>query len=183
MGLNILIIGECGVGKTHVMKSIIKELNLTEEGKVGTLNYLVGGNYILTGKYVGEVFDGSDKLSMSVMLSLKEFLSINTGKIIFYEGDRFMNKNFIKAAKPFIIKILGNGNEGRIKRGSDQSGRHLSSVSTRVSNITPALELKSSSVCFEVLNGCISLSNTAEGFLSELNKAKLEHKTNQQSLF
>ena len=44
-----------------------------------------------------------------------------------------------------IIKIDGDGKEGRLKRQSTQSERHLKSIATRVSNIKADIVCESSS--------------------------------------
>jgi len=183
MGLNILIIGNCGVGKTHIIKKIIEHLNLTKSNRVGLLNYHENENYIVTGKYDGGIFEGSDRLSMSVMTSLDEFMEVNKDKIIFYEGDRFMNSNFIKKAQPFIVKVLGNGAEGREKRGSNQTKRHLSSIATRVNNIESNLDLKDSQLCIEVLTDCLWTSNNATELKGALDYKATKYEKDQKSLF
>lgn len=132
---NILITGCCGTGKTWVMKELIKNLNCKKKVKLGTIEYRSNGNVNILGKYTGETFDGSDRLSMAVMKDLEPYLNYNKGKQTIAEGDRFTNKNFIQRTNPFIICIKGNGMEGRIKRGSNQSERHLKAIETRVRNI------------------------------------------------
>ena len=62
MAINILITGNCGVGKTYVLKTLIQSLKLTKQNRIGLLNFLECSKYIITGKYVDDVFDGSDKL-------------------------------------------------------------------------------------------------------------------------
>tara|TARA_R110001632_G_scaffold140562_1_gene256566 strand:+ start:1520 stop:2068 length:549 start_codon:yes stop_codon:yes gene_type:complete len=132
--INILIIGDCGVGKTYTMQQLIKNFNCKTKERIGLINYNTNGFMNVTGRYDGSTFQGSDKLSMSVMTTLNDFLSQTNGVNI-YEGDRFMNKNFIAAAKPYIIKINGNGIKGRSLRGSNQTQRQIKSIQTRVSNI------------------------------------------------
>mgnify|MGYP003669281031 CR=1 FL=1 len=143
MGLNILIIGNCGVGKTHVLKKLIESLSVKKENRIGLLNYLENENYIITGKYVDHTFDGSDKLAMNVMSSLDEFLNTN----------------------------------------SNQTQRHLKSIQTRVSNINTDIELNNSNVCISVLMHCILHSKNTEQLNQNLNKQKLIHVKQQQSLF
>lgn len=132
---NILVTGCCGTGKTWVMKELIKKLNCKKKVKLGTIEYTTNGSINILGKYTGEIFDGSDRLSMAVMKDLEPYLNYNKGKQTIAEGDRFTNKNFIQRTKPFIIRIKGNGMDGRIKRGSNQSERHLKAIETRVRNI------------------------------------------------
>ncbi len=77
MGLNILIIGNCGVGKTYTIKRIISRLKLIKEERVGLINSIENENYCVAGRYDGSTFEGSDKLSMSMMTSLDDFLLSN----------------------------------------------------------------------------------------------------------
>ena len=119
-----LIVGECGVGKTWVMKQMLKE---TTPLKLGLFRFHESNDIIVVGKYDGSTFEGSDKLSMAVMKDLDlmlKYIKVRKKHAIF-EGDRFMNQNFISKAKPYIIKINGDGKEGRKKRGSNQTERQL----------------------------------------------------------
>tara|TARA_A100000171_G_C2048270_1_gene103889 strand:+ start:89 stop:643 length:555 start_codon:yes stop_codon:yes gene_type:complete len=159
MSLNILIIGNCGVGKTYILKNLIKYLHISKANNVGLIHYLENNKYIFTGKYINSIFDGSDKLAMNVMVSLDDFLNKNPNKIIFYEGDRFSNNNFIKKTKPFIIKILGNGEKGRSIRGSSQSKRQIKSIQTRVNNIESAIDYENAYECLTALKNIIIKSN------------------------
>jgi len=183
MGINILLIGNCGVGKTHVMQTLIKSLHTKTEKKIGLLHYLQNDPYIITGRYMNDLFDGSDKLAMNVMSSLDEFLIATRGKIVLYEGDRFMNSSFIKKAQPYIIKILGDGKKGREKRNSQQTARHLKSIQTRVNNINPNLELINSNVCISVILFCILHATGIEDLKQHLLKQERIHKKQQHSLF
>jgi hypothetical protein len=72
---------------------------------------------------------------MSVITDLDGFLELNQGKVIIMEGDRFTNRRALESAEPTIIKIMGDGLAGRVKRGSNQSERQLKSITTRVGNI------------------------------------------------
>ncbi|QDP50514.1 MAG: hypothetical protein Unbinned92contig1002_11 [Prokaryotic dsDNA virus sp.] len=183
MAVNILIVGNCGVGKTYVVKKLINSLQVAKASNVGLLRYLHNQQYIITGSYVGGMFDGSDKLAMNVMSSLDEFLQKNNNHVIFYEGDRFTNSTFIKKAKPFIIKILGDGKEGREQRNSQQTARHLKSIQTRVNNINAHLELKNSNVCLSVILHCLMHSSSHEELQQQFNKQKEIHTKQQTSLF
>jgi hypothetical protein len=135
--MNILIVGNCGVGKTWVMKQLVSDIQKKfVKKKIGKFVFEECEDYIVIGNYDGSTFEGSDKLSMSIMTDYEMiFEFLEKGKLIFYEGDRFSNSKFINQAKPLIIKILGDGLEGRITRGSNQTERHLKSIRTRISNI------------------------------------------------
>lgn len=144
MLLNVLLIGKTGVGKTWVMQSLIKHYKAEKRLKIGKFylhsNWQVG----IVGKYDGDIFQGSDKLSMSVLTDLDLFLRLTKNLIIVAEGDRFTNRTYINATNPYIIKILGDGAEGRASRGSTQSDRHIKAISTRIDNINANLEVNNS---------------------------------------
>lgn len=156
--INILIIGNCGVGKTYVMQSLIKSYKCDQALNVDLLHYRSNGFLHITGKYDGGIFQGSDKLSMSVMTSLDKYLQEVKGVSIF-EGDRFMNSNFIAKAKPYIIKVKGNGNQGRKIRGSSQSVRQVKSIQTRVGNINYDFSFEDSYLLKKYLQSLLSVSN------------------------
>lgn len=159
MGKKFLIIGNCGVGKTWVMRKLIEKLQLTEKSKVGLLHYLVNENNIVTGVYEGGVFDGSDKLSMAVMRDVQKFVAENQNKNIFFEGDRFTNSNFIKQVEPIILKIRGDGSNGRATRGSFQSATHVKSIATRVTNIEYDYAFFDSQECYNFIEGFLGGNN------------------------
>jgi len=144
----ILIIGECGVGKTWVMKNFIKG---SKGYKLGLYYFNETEKHIVVGKYDNSTFEGSDRLSMAVMKDLDKMLGYikKVNKIAIFEGDRFMNQNFINKANPLIIKIKGDGKEGRIKRGSQQTERQLKTIRTRVGNINFNKEVENSNECLK----------------------------------
>lgn len=133
--MNILLIGATGTGKTWVMKQLIGDR--ATPFNAGLIRGLDQAGTLYLGVYDGSVFEGSDKLAMNVsrdfdlLKKLQEALDFN----IVCEGDRFMNSKFIKMFSPYIIKIDGNGAEGRRKRGTLQSERQIKSIQTRVNNI------------------------------------------------
>jgi GTPase SAR1 family protein len=135
MAQNVLLIGSAGVGKTWVMKSLINKFKCERRQKYGKFYFHLSDNLVVVGKYDGTTFEGSDRLSMSVITDLDGFLSITENKVVILEGDRFTNSKVIAKANPIIVKILGDGLAGRLKRGSNQTERHLKSIATRVSNI------------------------------------------------
>lgn len=92
---------------------------------------------IVLGKYTGATFDGGDALSMAVMKDINIVKPFLQGKIVFAEGDRFTNGTFIKEFNPYIIRLYGSGAEGREKRGTEQTARHIKAIASRVNNIQP----------------------------------------------
>lgn len=132
--MNLLIIGQCGVGKTWVMKQLLADYKLLP-GKIGKFKFHYNDDIVLIGVYDGSTFEGSDRLSMSLNTDLDNFLLWSKNKSVICEGDRFTNSTFIKKSNPIIFKIEGDGEAGRKIRGSKQTERHLKSIATRVSNI------------------------------------------------
>lgn len=182
--MNILIIGNCGVGKTYLMQQIKKQFDCSQNKNVELLHYVTNEhayneNVInIAGKFDGSTFQGTDRLSMSVMTSLPTYLQTVKG-INIYEGDRFTNGKFIAKAKPFIIKIKGDGKLGRESRGSTQSDRQIKSISTRVSNIKADAELDDSKIAEVVLLDILSRKD----YKTALEQLKDVYKPTQRSLF
>lgn len=151
----IILLGMCGTGETWVMEQLIQYYVLSHRKKLGKIYYHTDNRIIAVGKYDGSMYQGSDKLSMSVMTDVDAFIQNSAGKIIVAEGDRFTNGKFIAKANPLIIKITDDGLVGRMKRGSKQSDRHLKSIQTRVNNIKPNHEVINSTEALELIKNLI----------------------------
>lgn len=153
--MNILIVGECGVGKTWVMTQLLAE---TKGYKLGKINFHQSASAIVVGKYDGSVFQGSDKLSMTAITDYSKIsnraLKYNIPAV--WEGDRFTNSTFIEGAKPIIVRIAGDGSGGRMKRGSQQSERQIKAIRTRVSKLEPTHEVENSTECLALINNIIN---------------------------
>ena len=147
--MNFLIIGNCGVGKTWVLKQLLT--NEDKKYKLGKINFHENNRYIIVGKYIGDIFDGSDKLSMSAITDVEKITKYANGKTIIWEGDRFMNSTFIKKINPIVLKILGSGKEGREKRGSKQTHRQIKTIETRVNNQTAHKFFSNSNECLQYI--------------------------------
>jgi hypothetical protein len=153
-----LIIGNCGVGKTYVLRKLLSNMPENKPQKLGQVFFHEAGDVGILGKYVGGVFDGSDRLSMSVAADfpkLHRYAKANHVTLI-GEGDRFMNKTFIGLFAPVVLHIQGTGEEGRARRGSAQTERQLKSIATRVSNIQAHYKFKDSEACYQFLKQAIS---------------------------
>jgi len=148
----VLLIGGCGSGKTWVMQELIKTLKLTVRASFGMVSYIRDSKIMVLGKYDGSTFQGSDRLSMAVMRDVPEFVEeFKAYKFCVCEGDRFTNKPFIEATKPYIIKITDDGSAGRKKRGSSQTERQIQSIATRIANIDADVEVKDSSAALKII--------------------------------
>jgi hypothetical protein len=149
----ILLIGNCGSGKTWCMINLIKKLELNTKARIGKVIFQTDGSVSVLGNYEGSTFQGSDKLSMSVMTDfaiLRKMQRKNSMNVI-CEGDRFMNKKFISMFQPIVIKITDDGENGRSLRGSSQSMRQVKSIKTRVENTPFNKAAKNSSEALEMI--------------------------------
>jgi len=133
----ILIVGGCGSGKTWVCKQIINDYKLNIKAKIKSVYFNTNKKISVMGKYDGSIFEGSDKLCMSVMKDADylRFVQRKNNLTIIAEGDRFMNSTFIQKFKPYIIKIKNDGKKGREKRMSKQTDGQIKRIQTRVNNI------------------------------------------------
>ena len=73
---SILIIGGCGCGKTWVMKQVIKQKELNLNAKFGMVIFKTNNKLAVLGKYNGETFEGSDRLSMAVSRDFENFKKV-----------------------------------------------------------------------------------------------------------
>ena len=150
MGLNILLTGRPGTGKTWVMKQIIEKYECKEEGKVGLINYLTNGKVLVTGKYEGHTFDGGDRLSMAAISSVGDLVDSTGHMDRLFDGDRFTNSTFLKY-EPIIINITGTGEAGRKLRGSNQTEARLKSMATRYDSYSYHYRVDDSSECLRLV--------------------------------
>jgi len=149
----ILLIGNCGSGKTWVMNKIIEEFKLNKKAKIGKVVFQTNDKIFVLGNYDKSTFEGSDKLSMAVMsdCDLLKKLQEKYNSIIVCEGDRFTNSTFIAKFSPTIVKIMDDGEAGRKKRKSNQSERQLKSIQTRVNNIKHNIEVLDSDTALLII--------------------------------
>ena len=149
----ILICGEPGSGKTTLMWNIIeqrKEWINVEPVKLLNAMYNKTDDLYILGKYEkGEVFAGTDRLSMAVQPVAVEFIQNSTSDFLI-EGYRLFNRKFIDSVMKMPGKKLSivhldvdqNTLKARYKeRGTNQNEEFLRSRATKVSNITNAFDL------------------------------------------
>lgn len=137
------IIGAPGTGKTTLMKYWMENWEWVHH-RTGQLDHYVSGDLIVLGVYPdGEVFGGTDKLSMSIAPQVEEFLDNNEDKVILFEGDRLNSKKFFQTVldKGWNLKIvaLDTSPEERARRyeerGSDQDPTWLQGRISKVENV------------------------------------------------
>ena len=143
----LLIGGVPGTGKSILMTKILKGLQPDNKISVGqATGYLKGKTFVL-GRYPkGEIFGGTDKLSMSVQPDFEKVVDSHLYNIVF-EGDRLFtlaNINKIKRQYKTRIIILECENSELIKRyekrGSNQNDKFLKGRATKIQNIVDDLE-------------------------------------------
>ena len=152
--MNILLTGRPGTGKTWVMKQLIEHYGTTTEGKSGLINYLHNDKVVITGKYVGDIFDGSDKLSMAAISSVPDLLDDTPDMVRIYDGDRFTNTTFLNY-DPIIINILGDGSAGRRMRGSSQTEARLRAMATRYNSYSYHYRVEDSNEALQLVKDLI----------------------------
>ena len=152
--MNILLTGRPGTGKTWVMKQIIEHYECKEKGKIGLIDYVKSDRVLVTGNYVGDIFDGCDKLSMAAISSTGDLLDGSPDMVRLFDGDRFTNTTFLKY-DPIIINITGDGADGRAIRGSSQSEARLKSMATRYDNYKYHYRVDDSTSALELVKDLI----------------------------
>lgn len=140
------IIGVPGTGKSTLMRKFLGEYEWDVVTPVQLLNslYCKELDLYVFGKYEdGEVFPGTDKLSMAVQPVATEFIRDSKSNFLF-EGDRLTSQKFFDFlielpdtdAKLFVLEADQKTLQGRYsERGSDQSETFLRGRETKISNV------------------------------------------------
>lgn len=154
------LVGNCGVGKTWIMLQLLQEGSY-KPYKYGLFRFMRDGNKVIVGKYDGSTFQGSDKLAMNIASQFTQFKKVITDNNwnVLVEGDRFMNTTFRNVFNPTVIKITGDGSQGRSMRGTDQSPQHLKRINTRVTNYNSNITVTNSNAALDYLKKIWNESN------------------------
>lgn len=143
--------GEPGSGKTTLMKEIIN--NFKVEPKYDAFKlvpYLQKDNIYILGKYEeGEVFSGTDRMSMAVQPEAIKFLaSLPSDSIVLFEGDRLFTASFLEdCLSKYDLKIIYLSTDKQIRqnrykdRGSNQNETWLQGRETKINNIMTNMTL------------------------------------------
>jgi len=143
--------GEPATGKTTLTKRLFRSVPDLTVTKYGLLRLLVSEEekLFLLGIYnfkVSMPFEGTDKLSMSVVIDARRFIKWanqnRDGYKVFFEGDRLFTQDFIDycrsicETKVYILscdpQALG---KRHTERGDFQNGSWLKGRTTKISNI------------------------------------------------
>jgi len=151
----IAIGGVPGTGKTTLMRNFIATIDdweMVEPVKLLSCMYSKSKDCYIFGKYEeGEVFAGTDRLSMAVQPNAVEFLKSTQSNIIF-EGDRLFNQSFLEVIMGLpntdlqIVYLTAPQStlESRYNdRGSEQSEKFLKGRETKYNNLLSNFELMS----------------------------------------
>lgn len=142
----LAVIGRPGVGKTTLFKNFIESKNWENKELIKLVPSLYNEELDLhiLGKYEeGEVFAGTDRMSMCCQPSVVEFITSTKSNIIF-EGDRLTNSkffDFLFSLKDthFEIYVIDASDtlltERYNSRGSTQSIDFLKGRKTKIDNI------------------------------------------------
>ena len=147
----IAIGGEPGSGKTTLMKQLINHYGVEPKYDAFKLvPYLQKENIYVLGKYEeGEVFSGTDRMSMAVQPEAIKFLaSVPSNGIVLFEGDRLFTASFLEhCIDKYDLKIIYLSTTKQIReerykeRGSNQNETWLQGRETKISNIMSNMTL------------------------------------------
>ena len=137
------IVGMPGTGKTTLMREWMSAREWQYDKPVKLLDSYISGDIRLFGKYEeGEVFAGTDKLSMAVQPAAINYLN-NPSPVNIFEGDRLTSTGFFNAAVDLghevyiiVLEVSDQVREQRYAdRGSEQSEKFIRGRRTKIENI------------------------------------------------
>jgi uridine kinase len=147
----IAIGGEPGAGKSTLMKRVVEHLKMEPKyDSVKLVPYLQKDNIYVLGKYEeGQVFSGTDRMSMAVQPEAVKFLaSLSDNSVVLYEGDRLFNSSFLEhcnenySTEIIYLKTTKDIRSDRYKqRGSEQNETWLQGRETKIANILTNMTL------------------------------------------
>lgn len=148
----IAVGGSPGTGKTTLFRKYMesKVFQPVEPAKLVSAMYNTERDLYILGKYEeGEVFAGTDRLSMAVQPAMQEWIASHNCNVLF-EGDRIFNQSFLEFAMGLpdtelhivFLNAPKSVLEQRYKdRGSDQSEQFLRGRETKYSNLLSNFDL------------------------------------------
>ena len=151
----IAVGGQPGTGKTTLFRTFMEkyEWEKVEPKKMLPALYCKELDLFVLGKYEdGELFAGTDRLSMAVQPIAQQFVLETTSNILF-EGDRIFNQSFLEFCMnmqpPVDLQVVylkvpdATLKQRYVDRGSDQSETFLKGRATKYNNILSNFELMS----------------------------------------
>jgi broad-specificity NMP kinase len=147
----IAIGGEPGSGKSTLMKRLIQHYSVEPKyNEVKLVPYLQKNNIYILGKYEeGEVFSGTDRMSMAVQPEAVKFCAaLPENSIVLFEGDRLFTASFLEDCMDKynleIIHLFANKDiqkQRYLERGSEQNETWLRGRETKIANILSNMNL------------------------------------------
>ena len=147
----IAIIGMPGTGKTTLMREWMSSRKWETDNSVKLLNSMISGDIRLFGKYEeGDLFAGTDKLSMAVQPEAIKYLQNPTHSVNIFEGDRLTSIAFFQEALKLgydlsivILEVSDQTRERRYQeRGSEQNEKFIRGRRTKIENVKSEFEEK-----------------------------------------
>jgi broad-specificity NMP kinase len=148
----IAVGGSPGTGKTTLFRKYMegKVFQPVEPAKLVSAMYNTERDLYILGKYEeGEVFAGTDRLSMAVQPAMQEWIASHNCNVLF-EGDRIFNQSFLEFAMGLpdteLHIVFLNAPKDILHqryqdRGSDQSEQFLRGRETKYSNLQSNFDL------------------------------------------
>lgn len=147
----IAIGGEPGSGKTTLMKALMEKYPTEKKyDSFKLVPYHQKDSLYILGKYEeGEVFSGTDRMSMAVQPAAIEFLgTLPSDSVVLFEGDRLFTASFLENCLDkydLDIVYLSTEKETREERykerGSEQNETWLAGRITKINNILTNMTL------------------------------------------
>ena len=147
----IAIGGEPGAGKSTLMKRLIETFNVEPKyDQFKLVPYLQKNNVYVLGKYEeGEVFSGTDRMSMAVQPEAIKFLAtLPSNSVVLYEGDKLFTASFLEhCVENYDLSIIYLQTKKEVRqerykdRGSNQNETWLQGRETKIANILSNMTL------------------------------------------
>jgi len=149
----IAVMGEPGCGKSTLMRKLMQELQLEKtpvNNSFKLVPYHQHNNLYVLGKYEeGEVFAGTDRMSMAVQPEAIKFLAtLPKDSIVLFEGDRLCTASFLENCnEKYDLRIIYLQTTREVRkeryaeRGSNQNETWLAGRESKVGNILTNMDL------------------------------------------
>ena len=140
--------GVPATGKTTLMRHFMSQFPVWRPAEMFPKvhgHYNRANDLYVLGKYAeGDMFAGTDKLSMAVQPKMLRYLKVVRGVKIVFEGDRLFTKSFLDEVaadegidlRVMVLKVPDQTvHERHISRGDTQSEKFIKGRETKVKNI------------------------------------------------
>lgn len=146
------IFGEPAIGKTTLMRELIKGIGETQQGKIGVMDYVWSQTHrvMVVGSYKGHPYDGTDRLSIAIYPQAAELLALANKhmdvRVLIWEGDRMARRRWLDAVEDAgyslrLLHLIASKevtDQRRNKRGSTQNEQWVNGRRKLCSNLAIA---------------------------------------------